>query len=118
MLLGCDDLSGEFAERYGLVNRVVPDAELDALVDGTASRVAALPPDVVGLTKLAVAASTGGDAGVGYALEATLLDLLKSSPAGRERMTRFLKSGAQTVEGESKFAPLIEKLSSRDGRHR
>src|SRR6202795_3114988 len=33
VLLGSDDIRGELAERYGYVNRSLPDAELDEFVD-------------------------------------------------------------------------------------
>jgi 2-(1,2-epoxy-1,2-dihydrophenyl)acetyl-CoA isomerase len=39
------------AERIGLVNRVVPDAELDALVSDWAGRLAAGPPIALAMTK-------------------------------------------------------------------
>ena len=39
------------AERIGLVNRVVPDAELDAFVDEWATRLAAAPPIALAMTK-------------------------------------------------------------------
>lgn len=39
------------AERIGLVNRVVPDAELDAFVDDWAGRLAAGPPLALSMTK-------------------------------------------------------------------
>jgi enoyl-CoA hydratase/carnithine racemase len=36
VLLGADDIPGELAERYGYVNRALPDAELDAFVEALA----------------------------------------------------------------------------------
>ncbi|MET9479656.1 enoyl-CoA hydratase/isomerase family protein [Streptomyces sp. NPDC006638] len=40
ILAGADDFDGDLAERYGYVNRSLPDAELDAFVDAFAQRVA------------------------------------------------------------------------------
>lgn len=40
IVIGADDLDGALAERYGYVNRAVPDAELDGFVDAFARRVA------------------------------------------------------------------------------
>ncbi|HEV7708842.1 MAG TPA: enoyl-CoA hydratase/isomerase family protein [Asanoa sp.] len=40
ILVGADDFDGDLAERYGYVNRAVPDAELDEFVTAFASRVA------------------------------------------------------------------------------
>jgi enoyl-CoA hydratase/carnithine racemase len=39
ILLGGCDFDGDLAERYGYVNRAVPDAELDGFVDAFADRV-------------------------------------------------------------------------------
>ncbi len=39
VLAGADDFSGELAERYGFINRAVPDSELDAFVEAFAVRV-------------------------------------------------------------------------------
>ncbi|GAA1840789.1 enoyl-CoA hydratase/isomerase family protein [Asanoa iriomotensis] len=41
ILMGAQDFDGDLAERYGYVNRAVPDAELDDFVTAFASRVAA-----------------------------------------------------------------------------
>jgi enoyl-CoA hydratase/carnithine racemase len=40
IILGSNDFDGEMAERYGYVNRALPDAELDCFVDALARRVA------------------------------------------------------------------------------
>jgi enoyl-CoA hydratase/carnithine racemase len=40
ILLAADAFDGELAERYGYVNRALPDAELDGFVDALASRIA------------------------------------------------------------------------------
>lgn len=49
VLLGADDIDGELAERYGYVNRALPDAELDAFVDALATRIASF--DKLALTE-------------------------------------------------------------------
>ena len=46
-----DIISANDARELGLVNRVLPDAELDAFVDGWAKRLAAGPPIALALTK-------------------------------------------------------------------
>lgn len=40
IVLGADDIGADLAERYGYINRAVPDAELDAFVDAFARRIA------------------------------------------------------------------------------
>jgi enoyl-CoA hydratase/carnithine racemase len=41
IVLGASDFDGDTAERYGYVNRALPDAELDGFVDALARRIAA-----------------------------------------------------------------------------
>ena len=40
IILGADDFDGDAAERYGYVNRALPDSELDHFVDALARRIA------------------------------------------------------------------------------
>jgi enoyl-CoA hydratase/carnithine racemase len=40
VFLGADDFPGDLAERYGYVNRSLPDTELDEFVDALATRIA------------------------------------------------------------------------------
>ena len=40
IILSANDFDGETAERYGYVNRALPDAELDGFVDALARRIA------------------------------------------------------------------------------
>src|SRR3954467_13677905 len=51
VLLGADDIRGELAERYGYVNRALPDAELDAFVDALAMRIASFDKQAIADTK-------------------------------------------------------------------
>ena len=46
-ILGSDDFGAELAERYGWINRALPDAELDAFVSRLARRIASFPADAV-----------------------------------------------------------------------
>jgi enoyl-CoA hydratase/carnithine racemase len=49
--LSSDDYPGELAERYGWVNRAVPDGELDALVDTLARRIASFDKESITAVK-------------------------------------------------------------------
>jgi enoyl-CoA hydratase/carnithine racemase len=40
VILGADDFSADLAERYGYINRALPDAEIEAFVDAFARRLA------------------------------------------------------------------------------
>jgi enoyl-CoA hydratase/carnithine racemase len=51
VLMGADDIPGDLAERYGYVNRVFPDAELDAFVDSLAQRIASFDKQALSETK-------------------------------------------------------------------
>ena len=51
LALFADVISAQEAEKLGIVNRVVPAAELDAVVDDWARRLAAGPPIALSLTK-------------------------------------------------------------------
>jgi len=51
VLLGADDIPGDLAERYGYVNRALPDAELDAFVDALAMRIASFDRQAIAETK-------------------------------------------------------------------
>jgi hypothetical protein len=46
-ILGADDFDAETAERYGWINRALPDADLDAFVARLARRIASFPADAV-----------------------------------------------------------------------
>jgi enoyl-CoA hydratase/carnithine racemase len=47
ILVGGDEINGDLAERYGYVNRSLPDSELDAFVDSLAMRIASFEREVI-----------------------------------------------------------------------
>ena len=51
VFLGADDFPGDLAERYGYVNRSLPDAELDEFVDALATRIASFDKRAISETK-------------------------------------------------------------------
>jgi enoyl-CoA hydratase/carnithine racemase len=106
MLLGGADLDADDAERWGLINRALPDKRLDRFVDGLARDIAAHPPASVRLAKLAVNQATTEPPALG--LEALFLDDLKTRPGSRARITAFLDAGGQTPDGEQSFRALLE----------
>jgi enoyl-CoA hydratase/carnithine racemase len=58
VLLTGNDIDGELAERYGYVNRALPDAELDAFVDTMARRIARFDKQSIAEIKRLVDASS------------------------------------------------------------
>src|SRR5438132_6313995 len=51
IVLGANDFDGDTAERYGYVNRALPDAELDGFVDALARRIASFDRRAVAAAK-------------------------------------------------------------------
>jgi enoyl-CoA hydratase/carnithine racemase len=51
IILGANDFDGDTAERYGYINRALPDAELDGFVDTLARRIASFDRRAVAAAK-------------------------------------------------------------------
>ncbi len=69
-ILGSADYDAATAERWGWVTRALPDAELDAFVDATVSRLASFDPNAIAIAKSQVnRASLPPDADVVAAYE-------------------------------------------------
>src|SRR6185312_15540898 len=51
IVLGANDCDGDTAERYGYVNRALPDAELDGFVDALARRIASFDRRAIAAAK-------------------------------------------------------------------
>src|SRR6202162_4299425 len=51
IVLGANDFDGDTAERYGYVNRALPDAELDGFVDALARRIASFDGRAIAAAK-------------------------------------------------------------------
>jgi len=51
IVLGANDFDGDTAERYGYVNRALPDAELDSYVDALARRIASFDQGAIAAAK-------------------------------------------------------------------
>src|SRR5215218_9552672 len=51
VLLGADDIHGDLAERYGYVNRSLPDEQLDGFVEALATRIASFDKDAIASIK-------------------------------------------------------------------
>ena len=54
IVLGADDFDALAAERYGWINRALPDVQLDAFVTGLAHRVASFDKAALGDAKQAI----------------------------------------------------------------
>ena len=94
ILLGADDYPGELAERYGYVNRAIPDAEFESFVEAFAARVAGFEKQAIAETKAFVDVSTlPDDAEFPPALKAFFQSA--SRPQTRARSMALAKTGYQ-----------------------
>src|SRR5271165_2412324 len=92
VLLGADDIGGDLAERYGYVNRSLPDAELDAFVDALATRISSFDKQAIAETKRLVnIASLPPDAEIAPEWDACIASIQR--PAGQRRINALLERG-------------------------
>ncbi len=115
VLLGCDDLSAELAERYGYINRALPADRLTPFVERLAHRIASFPAHTVAHVKAAVDQGAFDSLAEGLLVEAHESDLSVASEVTQARVAEALKVGAETYEGELELE-FLSKLSPRDGR--
>src|SRR6516165_3016527 len=92
VLLGADDIPGDLAERYGYVNRALPDAELDEFVDALAVRIASFDKQAIAETKhLVDVASLPSDAEIAPEWEACMASIMR--PAAQARLKTLMERG-------------------------
>jgi len=92
VLLGADDIPGDLAERYGYVNRAFPDAELDAFVDGLATRIASFDKQAISETKrFADVASLPPDFEIAPEWDVCLASMAR--PAAQGRIKKLMEQG-------------------------
>ncbi|MEU6538012.1 enoyl-CoA hydratase-related protein [Streptomyces sp. NPDC047000] len=84
-----DALPAPEAERLGLVNRVVPDAELEKTAAEWATRLAAGPTRALALTKQLVNASLDTDRATAFAAEAAAQELNMTTRDAQEGVAGF-----------------------------
>lgn len=94
ILIGADDFTGEMAERYGYVNRTLPDAELDSFVDALAARIAAFDQQaIIETKKLVDLASMPPDAEMQPGWDAFIASVQR--PAAQARVGALVAAGLQ-----------------------
>src|SRR5881296_1610229 len=92
VLLGADDIPGDLAERYGYVNRSLPDAELDEFVDALATRIASFDKRAISETKRFVdVASLPPDYEIAPEWDVCLASIMR--PAAQKRIGMLLEKG-------------------------
>src|SRR6202045_3933983 len=92
VLLGADDIRGDLAERYGYVNRSLPDAQLDAFVDALATRIASFDKRAISETKRFVdVASLPPDYELAPEWDVCLASIMR--PAAQKKIGMLLERG-------------------------
>ena len=92
VLLGADDIPGDLAERYGYVNRSLPDADLDAFVEALATRIASFDKRAISETKrFADVASLPPDFEIAPEWDVCLASIMR--PAAQERIKKLMEQG-------------------------
>ena len=117
VLLAADDIDGDLAEKYGYVNRSLPDADLDGVVDALAIRIARFDRHAIAETKRLVDfASLPSDPEIGAGWNAFITSVQR--PAAQARITQLMKMGLQTnADIENRLGHYTQTLgeSSTDG---
>src|SRR5712671_4916510 len=92
VLLSADDIDGDLAERYGYVNRALPDADLDAFVDALAVRISSFDKQAISETKrFADVASLPTDFEIAPEWDVCLASIMR--PAAQERIKTLMERG-------------------------
>jgi enoyl-CoA hydratase/carnithine racemase len=92
VLLGADDIPGDLAERYGYVNRSLPDSDLDAFVESLATRIASFDKQAISETKRFVdVASLPPDYEIAPEWDVCLASIAR--PAAQKRIGMLLELG-------------------------
>ncbi|MCW2890959.1 MAG: putative enoyl-CoA hydratase [Actinomycetia bacterium] len=86
-----DKLPAAEALALGMVNRVVPAAELGAAADEFARRLAAGPTTAIGLTKRLLNASPDGDRAAAFLAEAMAQEIQSTAEDSREGVRSFVE---------------------------
>src|SRR3982075_353729 len=106
IVLGANDFDGDTAERYGYVNRALPDAELDGFVDALARRIASFDRRPIAAAKHLINQ-------VSLPSADRLLDALNSFqtaltwPEAQQRIEALLKRGLQRENEFEKAWPAV-----------
>jgi enoyl-CoA hydratase/carnithine racemase len=92
VFLGADDFPADLAERYGYVNRSLPDAQLDEFVDALATRIASFDKRVISETKHFVdVASLPPDYEIAPEWDVCFASIMR--PAAQQRIKKLMERG-------------------------
>lgn len=107
IVLGAGLFDAKTAERYGWINRALPDGKIDEFVNVLAHQVAALPNGVLEAVK-EVLQPAGHTAG--FNAEDAAWAKLVSLPKTGQLMNGLMHKGGQTIEGELDIENILRSL--------
>lgn len=94
VLLTGNDIDGDLAERYGYVNRALPDAELDAFVDTMARRIARFDKQsITDIKRLVDASSLPPNEAIAAEWDGFIGSVKR--PAAQQRIKQLMELGLQ-----------------------
>jgi len=116
ILLSGNDIGGELAERYGYVNRALPDAELDAFVDALARRIASFDKQSLLEIKDAVNRTTlPPDDAIAAEWRGFITSVQR--PAAQRNIRKLMEAGLQhNAEVETKLAKFTGRVNEPGGK--
>jgi enoyl-CoA hydratase/carnithine racemase len=104
VLLTGSDINGELAERYGYVNRSLPDVELDGFVDTMARRIAKFDKQTIAdIKRLVDANSLPSNEQIGAEWKGFIGSVER--PVGQQRIKELLDLGLQINPDVEKLLP-------------
>lgn len=109
IILGCEDVPADLAERWGYVNRALAPDALGPFVEALALRIASFPASAIALAKNAVNAAELPTF-EGLLEEAHCFNQAVATPEARARMARFLALGGQQPATELALGDLVARL--------
>lgn len=95
IIIGSDDFDADTAERYGWINRALPDAELAGFVDRLARRIASFEQPAIVAAKARVNMRAGVPSGEDLTEAATVFRHSGTWPGTRQRVRDALAQGLQ-----------------------
>lgn len=108
VILGGELLDTATAEKYGVINKAMPEEEIDSYIEKLATRIASLLPGVIDAAKSAVDAAFHHTNGI--TTESAMLGKVFAEPAASAKMIAAMEKGAQTVAGEYKLEEILNSI--------
>jgi enoyl-CoA hydratase/carnithine racemase len=94
VILGCDDFDAALAERYGWINRAIPDQQFEAFVEQFARRVASFDSQSIREAKRLVTLHGGGPTPADYDESAATFYGRQPWPGTAARFPKLLELGS------------------------